>query len=422
LGTERPLFRTFDLGGGIRLHLCRTRAFKTVSARLVLHADLDERSAARALVPRILARGTRRLPTLREFQVELDRLFGATLSGDARKMGERQLIVVRADWIEDRLAREPLAGRVGALLREYLTDPARDRRGGLRRELFRHERKNLADEARSVFDDKARYARHRLLQSMCAAERYARPPIGQLEEIRRLTLRDVEDAYRDLLARAPADLFVVGNMAPREALRFARGIGLAEGRRPRRLRATVRRSPGRVRNVVERQKVGQAKLEMGFRTPIRLGDRRYPALVLVNALFGGSPVGKLFKIVRERESLCYSIGSSLERTKGLLHVHAGIDAARYRKARALILAQLAEIREGRVAREELERARGTLLSSLRSLRDSPGALCDFALERTLNGVRPDPEALVRDLEKARVPDIARAARTVKLDTVFLLRD
>ena len=88
------LFRSEDLGPGLSLHLRRTKAFKTVTARLAFQADLDERTAARALVPRVLGRGTRRLPTLREMQLELDRLFGATLSGDAGKIGERQVTAI----------------------------------------------------------------------------------------------------------------------------------------------------------------------------------------------------------------------------------------------------------------------------------------------------------------------------------------
>jgi predicted Zn-dependent peptidase len=422
LDDRNPLFRSTEIGGAFRVHLCRTRAFKTVSARLVFHADLDAESAARALVPRILGRGTRRLPSLREFQLELDRLYGATLSGDARKMGERQLVVLRAEWLQDRVAGESLTARMGALLREYLLDPAVDADGGLRRSVFRQERKNLADEARSIFDDKARYARHRLLQAMCARERYARPAIGQIEEIRALRREDAQRAWRSLVDRAPADLFLVGDLGEAAAVRWARGLGFGERKRPARLRATERKRPRRARTLVERQRVGQAKLEMGFRTPVRLGDPRYPALVLANSLFGGSPVGKLFKVVRERHSLCYSIGSAIERTKGLLLVHAGIDAAKFGSARSLILDQLEELRGGRIAPEELERARGTLVSALRALRDSAGALCDFALERAVNGVPPDLSGLLAGIGKARVPDIARAARTIALDTVYLLRD
>jgi predicted Zn-dependent peptidase len=422
LGSTGALFRSDDLGAGFRLHLRRTRAFKTVAARLVFHADLDERAAARALVPRVLGRGTRRLPSLRDLQVELDRRYGAILGGEAGKIGERQLVQFRAEWVHDRLAGAPQLATMGALLAEFVHEPAVDPDGGLRANEIAHERKVMADEAASIFDDKGRYARHRLLEEMCKGEAYARPSIGREAEIRALTVADVREAHRDLVARAPADLFLVGDLTWSQATRFARGLGLHRGRRPARLKRTRRREAGRVRTVRERQEVAQAKLELGFRTSVRLGGRLYAPLVLMNALFGGSPVGKLFKRVREQASLCYAIHSGIERTKGLVFVHAGIDAANYARARRLILRQLEELRQGRVSAEEVALARGMLLSGLRALRDVPGRVIDFTLERVVNGRPADLDGLLAGLERVTVDRIARAARTVRLDTVFLLRD
>jgi predicted Zn-dependent peptidase len=417
------LFTTWEMGGGFRLHLRRTRAFKTITARLAFHADLDERTAARALVPRVLARGTRRLPSLAEMQVELDRLYGAALHGEASKMGERQLIQFQAEWVTDRLAGAPLLEKMGALLFEYLQEPAADPDGNLRAAVIEQERKIQGDEAAAVFDDKARYARHRLLEAMCKGEPYARPSIGREAEIRALGVDEVRAAYRDLVSRAPADLFLVGDLTPAQARGFAKGLGLGRRRRPATLRPTGRRNaPAKVRTVLERQKVGQAKLAMGFRTSVRLGAPLYPALVVMNSLFGGTPVGKLFKKVREQASLCYAVHSLTERTKGLVLVQAGIDAKNYARARRLILRQLDDLREGRVTREEASLAHGVLSGALRGLRDSPGALIDFALERAIHEVAPDLDDLLRRVEGVTVKDVARAARTVKLDTVYLLRD
>ena len=421
MSSKTALFRTEDLGSGFRVHLHRTKAFKTVTARLVFQANLDDRTAARALVPRILARGTERLPALRDVQIELDRLFGAGLSGDTRKAGERQLVQFRADWITDKLAGAPLLDAMGDLLREYVHAPARAADGSLRTGLIEQERKMMADEAAAVFDDKGRYARHRLLEIMCRDEAYARPSIGRLAEIQAVTPAAVENAYADLVERAPADLFLVGDLTWAQAKSFGKKLGLHRGRRPRRLKRTARRAAGRPHTVTERQEVGQAKLAMGFRTSVTLESPLYPGLIIMNALFGGLPTGKLFKVVREQASLCYSIHSMTERAKGLVLVAAGIDADNYTKARRMTLAQLAALQAGKIEDAELAMAKGTLLSSLFSLRDAPHGVIDFALDRAIHGIPADLESLLAQLEAVTVKDVARAARTVELDTVFLLR-
>ncbi len=373
-------------------------------------------SASRALVPRMLGRGTRRLPSLRSLQIELDRLFGASLVGDARKMGDRQLVSVHSDWVMDRLAGLPLLDEMGKLISEFVHEPA-----GLDcQDVFEHERKMMADEVDSVVDNKSRYARHRLIQEMCRGEAYARPAIGRAEEIRGLSLDDVRAGHARLRERAQVDIFLVGSVTMRDARRYAKALGLGRSGRPERLPRTRRKRPARARTVREHEDIAQAKLAMGFRTRVRPDSALLPALLLMNSLFGGSAVGKLFKIVRERESLCYSIGSLVERTKGLLLVHAGIDIADYRKARSLILKQLDELRRARIGDDTFAQARGMMLSGLRSLRDSPSGLIDFALERIVNGLDPDLDGLIEGIAAATIKDVARAARTVELDTVYLL--
>jgi predicted Zn-dependent peptidase len=186
------------------------------------------------------------------------------------------------------------------------------------------------------------------------------------------------------------------------------------------LKRSVRREAGRPRTVRERQEVGQAKLELGFRVPGSTNLRRHAALVLMNAIFGGSPVAKLFKNVREKESLCYSVGSVFDRTKGVLVVHAGIEEKEYARARRLILAQLEDLGKGRISDEEDLFTRGLLASGLRTIYDSPGGLIEFALERSVNGLPPDLDGFTEALAAVSRADIARAARAVDLDTVYLL--
>ena len=103
-------------------------------------------------------------------------------------------------------------------------------------------------------------------------------------------------------------------------------------------------------------------------------------------------------------------------------VHAGIDAADYARARRLIVRQLADLKEGRLTADEVALARGILLSGLRTLHDSPSRVIDFALERAVNRMPADLDDLLRRLATVTAGQIAQAARTVELDTVYLLRD
>ena len=68
-----------------------------------------------------------------------------------------------------------------------------------------------------------------------------------------------------------------------------------------------------------------------------------PALLVFNAVFGGSVTSKLFMNVRERLQLCYYASSGLDWQKGLLIVSSGVAFDKLGAARDEIFAQLEAI-------------------------------------------------------------------------------
>lgn len=106
---------------------------------------------------------------------------------------------------------------------------------------------------------------------------------------------------------------------------------------------------------------------MGFTTGITTRDAGFPALMVLNAVFGGGLTSKLFLHVREKLSLCYYASSSVYGAKGILTVSSGIETCNYQQAKEEILRQLAPARPGRSPREELQAAQEAICSGLRTI-------------------------------------------------------
>ena len=87
--------------------------------------------------------------------------------------------------------------------------------------------------------------------------------------------------------------------------------------------------------------------------------------------------------------------STYVRSKGILTVSSGIEAADYQRALDEILHQLQEIRDGHWEPWELEGARSTMRSALTSLSDSQGALENYCLGQAATGQSEDPETMQR---------------------------
>lgn len=416
-----------DLAPGVHLLVGESGRFKTNLFSVNLVIPLERESAgANALTPEVLFRGCRRLPDIAGLAAETDLLYGADIAVGVRRIGETQSVTLRCAVVDDRFV--PGAGdlleRSVALMGEVLLDPATD--GGVfRRDYVESEGANLADRIRSERADKIAWANWRLIQEMCRGEAFSISKLGEADEALSMTPQRLWQAYRTLLDRAEVIFCCCGSAAPERvenAVCAAFAPLLAHGREPA-FRCQVPAHPeGPVRRVCERMDVTQGKLTMGFRTGgITEGSGQYHAMLLCNALYGGTAHSRLFRHVRERLSLCYYADSVYDKLKGILLVSTGVEPDRMAAAEAECLAQLEAIRRGDFTREEFDLTVRALVSRLTMSRDSLGAHADWLLTGCLTGSGlPDVDGLIRRLEAVSPEDVAAAARCVEPDTVYCL--
>ena len=171
----------------------------------------------------------------------------------------------------------------------------------------------------------------------------------------------------------------------------------------------------------ERMDIAQAKIAMGFVTPITSADPRFAAMQLLNTVFGAGMTSKLFVQVREKRSLCYAIGSGYYSSKGLVTVHAGIDTARFEETKAAILEQLQACQRGEITQQELDAAKAAVLSGLRAVYDGPGAMESFFSTTAISGVDRSPERYAEEVRAVQIADVVAAANTVRFHSSFFLK-
>lgn len=415
-----------ELFPGVWLRTVHTHKFKSSYLSLTLMAPLSaETASANALIPAVLRRGTEAHPDLESLSAALDELYGGAVEPIVRKKGETQCVGFVASFLDDAYALEgePVLEGAAALLGELLLRP-RTQNGVFYPDYVAGERSNLVDRIRAQVNDKRYYALSRLTQLMCEEEAFGVDKLGDERHAAALTPRKLWPRYQELLSTAEIQLYYCGSAAPD---RVAAALSAALSGLPRseeRLEADceVRLHAGaEPRLEEERMDVTQGKLALGFRTGgITCWEEDYPALVMCNAVFGATPLSKLFLNVREKRSLCYYASSNLEKMKGLLLVSSGIEFGQYQQARDEILAQLEAVRRGEIEDWELEGARRTLIGGHRSTLDDQSRLEEFWLGQTAAGLDTGIEELVEGLKAVTREQVAAAAQKLELDTVYFL--
>ena len=166
--------------------------------------------------------------------------------------------------------------------------------------------------------------------------------------------------------------------------------------------------------------MAQGKLCMGFFTPVTNRDKDFAAMQVMNGVFGGDVTSKLFQNVREKQSLCYSIGSSYYSAKGVVLVSAGIDFDQEPHTREEILRQLELCREGHISDSELLSAKEALISALRGVYDTPSSIESYDSAMELGGSGLTPDAHIRALEAVTREDVVSCAKRLQLHSTYFL--
>lgn len=413
-----------ELLPGVYLTALQTDKFKTGCLSVNFLQPLGQQTAsANALIPSVLLRGCRQYPDMAKISAFLDQLYGAGMGTLVRKKGEIQTTGFFLDMIEDdfSLEREPVLAPMIDFMGQILQEPVLEQ-GRFREAFVAGERENLINTIEAQINDKRSFVMAQMLKAMCKSEAYGVARLGDEEQVRSITADSLYARYKALLAESQVELFYMGR-AEQEAVAELLRLALKDLPRGKRVPAKTQVIPKAetVREICQDMAVNQGKLAMGFRTGCTAADPEYPALLLLNGVYGSGVTSKLFLHVREEQSLCYYAGSAVEKFKGILTVSSGIESENCQIAKEAILEQLDACRRGEIETEELESARRQILSSLRMAMDSPGRLDDFCLGQTILSLDGGMEQLMEAVSHVTKDQVVAAAEKLSLDTVYFLR-
>lgn len=173
-----------------------------------------------------------------------------------------------------------------------------------------------------------------------------------------------------------------------------------------------RQLPLSARIFVEERPTDQAHLMLGFPGLPNNHPDRFAASLLITIL-GVGMSSRLFVEVRERRGLAYMVhaGSASYRDVGALYVQAGLDPARLKQALAVIQTELMRLTTEPVTARELADAKSNITGSLAlGLENSKLQAEWFGKQAMFNRSIDTPDAVVRRLQRVRIPELTRLAR------------
>lgn len=412
--------KVIPINDNIMLNYIPMDKLKTTSVGLYIHRRLKREDASKnAILPHILKSGCKLCKNKTEIAHYLENLYGAKFSAGISKKGEDHLLCFDFESISDKYA--PNGEKLTAGVVKLMMSMVFDTLDSFDSAVFEQERTNSITKIENIINDKRIYANYRCQEELARGDRFEIPRLGYVEDMKAMTREELYEYYKEIIVSSPIDIYVCGETDIREVEKEIRGaIAGFEFKKAEMPTSTVIRRKAPVNNIKERLNVTQGKLAMGFLTDVRSTDNEYFALVVANAVFGGGAQSKLFNNVREKLSLAYYAGSFIDRYKGFLMVNAGIEFENFEKAYKEVMAQLDDMKSGKITDHELESSKGFIINSLNSYYDDQHALISFYLSEKIAQSFADIEQCIERIKRVTKEDAAKVMSKVHLDTVYFL--
>ncbi len=406
-----------SLKNGCNLYLNKSDKFKTWSASIYIYRPLNNREASlNALLAKVLKSASKKYPARADVARRLDWLYGTILATGVRKYADTHMLILTTKAVSDRFLPDNISGDVLELAKEILTNPKVDN-DAFDKKIVDIEKENLKKLIESYINEKAVYAEKKCIQLMCEKEAFGTDENGTIEEINKIDEKILYQHYKEVLSSSKIDIFINGEVDENIAIQAFESLSSNGSIKP----AEILPPPGNVNEVTESMEVTQGKLVMGFRTTTTdLADKA--KVMVFTALYGGSPTSKLFNNVREKLSLAYYANTRLFFSKGIIMARSGIEIDKYKMVKDEILAQLDDIKNGKIEESEMENAISHLVNMYSSLDDDPDSEVAVKSGLIVEGdTRTIPE-LTHEIKNVKKQDVIDVAKSVHLDTVYFLKD
>ena len=386
-----------------------------------------ERSVARSLLLSVLKRGTEKYPTQRLINERLDELYATLVNLKNQKFDNVQLLGVSADIIYSSYTdgAENLFSDALDVVAQMMFHPIIDKETGMfREEYLQSEKENYKSIILSQINEPRTYAAIRCREEMFSSLGIIDNLDTMCERIDNTTMQDIYECYQDIMKNAKILVFYVGKRSDEDVLKqinsaFYKNSPAADIDRNKNIKVLEHLSEPNV--VIEDSDISQSRLVMGFNCQSTWRDDDYYAMLLCNEILGASPISKLMMNVREKLSLCYECSSVYNSARGAIFVTTGIDRENYDLASNAILAQMDDIRQGRVSEAELDAAKKSIFNIYSAVDDSQSAIERFYLGRLINEIYVDIDAFLSRINELTLDDVIAAAKKTSLHTVYFLR-
>ena len=407
--------------GSYKLHLIKTDKFKSITVKVSFHRVIKKNEITiRNILSDMFMQSSKKYNSKRELTIKAQDLYAAGLRTTNSRLGnyintDFYLTVLNDKYTEDGNFASSLE-----FLGEIIFNPDVED-GKFNEEKLDIVKSTCRSALNSIKEDASNYSLIRMAEAFGEGEPISYRMMGYLEDLDNITGTSLYEFYLDMIKNDFVDIFVIGDISIKETTDLIKMYFKFDILKKLKMPFMVDEKKPRRSKLVFNEEIDntQSKLAIGCRiNGLSEYERNYP-LTLFNVIFGGCSDSKLFKEVREENSLGYTIYSITNKLDNVLLIRAGIDKENYKKTVSLIEKNLKDMCNGKFDETDILMAKEYYNTALEEIEDSQSKIINNYLMMEL--INTDDIDVKREkMSKVTKSEIVKVAKKVTIDTIFCL--
>lgn len=408
------------------LHIIKTDKFKTVTVQVNFKRKLKKEDITyRNMIVNMLCESTSIYPSKRLMTIATENLYDLCYRGMNYISGKYSVMNFTATFLNEEYTEKGMLDESIKFLSDLIFKPNIEKnkfKTMFSKENFELSYNLLKDNIISQKENPDLYSKIRMLENMDPNSCISYRSVGYLEDLEKIDSQKLYKYYQSILNSDIMDIFVIGNVNEKHIKNIIEKSfsGIKTFKKPTETHfIQSKRTRFLPKTFKEQQKINQSKLVLGYKIDkMKDFELRY-VLNVYSYILGGGPDSKLFKTVREKNSLCYYISSVAQPLNSIMTIRAGINKSDFKKAVNLIKKEVYNMKKGKFTDEDIIKAKITYVNSLKELEDNPDSL--LSLYAGIEYLKSDTlEDRFKKINKVTKEDVVKLASKIHLDTIYLL--
>ena len=403
------------------LHLINTDKFKTITIKVVFSRPIKkDEITMRNVLSDVLLQSSKNYESRRELTIKAEELYAADVFNNTQRIGNYILTSFNLQVLKDKYTEDGNFEEAVKFLSEIIFNP------DIKNNAFKEDKldlvlSNVKVALESLKEDATNYSLLRLMEAYDKDSPVSYRMVGYLEDIDKIKTDTLYEYYQKMIEYDYVDIYVVGDIENNTIQEIMKKY--FKFRKVKKIKPSYNIEPKktRKRRLLAKETIENNQSKLAIACTISKASKyeiNYP-LVLANIIYGGGPDSKLFKDVREKNSLCYSIYSYPVKLDNLLIISAGIDKENYNKSLELTTELLKDMKKGKFTDKDINIAKEYYNTACEEVEESEYKIINEYLSQEILGVEPLEER-VKIMNNVTKKDIVKVIKKIDMDTVFLL--